>query len=264
MIRAPHGLHRVRKVITWRWMSIRAQVRNDRNMARWKRGQRIAIPVGDRLPVILCTWRRLDRLGHTLKLLSAQNIPVQALIWNNSPERSQVDAAVAAAAIPVSVHHSTRNIGGFGRFYSAREAAEAGHDRVVFIDDDQDFGPEAIGDLMRHHRPLSLSGWFAFTSPRADGAAWAAPGQAARYVGTGGMIADAAVFRDSRLFRCPRRFWFVEDYWLCAFAGHIAGYGIFRSPAQFEIIDDGRDQCYSLGVVKRRFMRYLSRHNLDL
>ena len=190
---------------------------------------------------------------------------MQVCIWNNGPDRAAVNAAAVAAQVPVMVHHSRRNIGGFGRFYLARQAAEAGHPAVVFIDDDQDFGSTTISELVGHHRPRSLSGWWAFRFPQANYSRRvpAEPGEMASYVGTGGMIVDTTVFTDERLFRCPRRFWFVEDLWLCFVASHLAGFELFKSPAHFELTEDGRDQYLSLGHTKWKFLRYLLRQGWD-
>lgn len=252
----------VRQAVSWRVMSTRTWARNLRSLGTWRRDQRVPVPLmAGHLPVIFCTWHRLGRLPRTLEMLAAQDIPVQAVIWNNSPDEETVDKAVASAPLPVTVHHSPRNVGGFGRFYLAREAAAAGFDRVVFIDDDQDFGPETIRELGAACPPRTLSGWWAFRLPQSD--FWhqeeVAPGATASYVGTGGMAADAAVFLDPGLFRCPRRFWFVEDLWLCYFASHLAGYRLVKSPASFQMIEDGRNQFIALGWVKQRFMRWLLR-----
>src|ERR1017187_2965044 len=218
--------HQVRRALTNRTTTAMTLIRNGRSLVGWKRSQRTPLPIGDRMPVIFCTWRRLERLQRTLEQLAAQDFPVQALIWNNSPDRARVDAAIRYSGIPVTVHHSQRNIGGFGRFYLAREAAEQGHDRVVFIDDDQDFGPGTMTNLIRAHRPNSLSGWwaFGFRSAAYSSKFRTAPGETASLTGTGGMVADTAVFRDPRLLRCPRRYWFAEDIWLSYVAGHLRGY----------------------------------------
>jgi hypothetical protein len=262
-------LTRGRRAVAWRLVSARTRVRHERELAGWRRGKHVPLPAGvgsGRLAVVFCTWRRLERLEHTLRLLAAQDVPVQALIWNNSPRRETVDAAVAASPIPVRVHHSPRNIGGFGRFYLAREIAEAGHDRVVFIDDDHDFGPSTVSDLLSRHEPGTLSGWWAFRFLSADygDRVRALPGELAKYVGTCGMIADTAVFRDYRLFRCPRRYWFVEDLWLCYFAEHIVGYQLFRCQAEFQRADDQQELYPTLGRRKWRLLRYLVRQGWEL
>ena len=196
---------RLRRALSGRITIARTLMRSQRRVLGWNRSQHAPTPVGDRLPVIFCAWRRLDRLERTLQQLAAQNVPVQALIWNNSPDRRRVDAAARSADLPVTVHHSPRNIGGFGRFYLAREAAEQGHATVVFIDDDQDFGPETMQDLLSAHRPRSLSGWWAlsFRSAAYDSRFRGAPGDPAGLIGTGGMIADTAVFRDAGCSGAP-------------------------------------------------------------
>ena len=257
--------YRVHRALDSRVTAARARIRSERNLAGWKRSQRTPIRVGADLPVVLSVWKRLERLPHTLGQLAAQEIAVQVLIWNNSSERGLVDAAAASAALPVVVHHSPRNIGGFGRFYLAREVAEAGHPTVVFVDDDQDFGARTVTDLVNYHRPRSLSGWWAFRflGDNYGERVPASPGETAHYVGTGGMISDTAVYRTPRLFNCPRRFWFVEDLWLCYVAQQHFGYDLSKSPAQFEFADDGRDLHLSLGRTKWTFLRYLARRGWD-
>ena len=231
-------------------------------MSGWDRAQRIpvTIPGGDRVPVIFCTWRRLARLPQMLEMLAAQDVPVQALIWNNSPDRDTVDKAAASAAIPITVHHSPRNIGSFGRFYLARELAAAGHTRVIIIDDDEDFGPGTVRELLDSCPPRSLSAWFALTYSLAD--FWAPvmpePGERVNYVGPGGMAADTAVFADPRLFTCPRRYWFLDDVWLSWFAPRFAGYTLLRSTATLEFVEDGLNQFPALQWQRQRFWRYLA------
>ena len=242
----------------------RAMIRNERRLMGWNRGQRTAMSVGDRLPVIFCTWRRLDRLARTLEQLARQDLPVQALIWNNSPDRRRVDAVARSSDLPVAVHHSSRNIGSFGRFYLARNAVEQGHHSVVFIDDDQDFGPGTMRQLLGAHRPRSLSGWWALglRSAAYSSRYRAAPGESASLMGVGGMIADAAVFLDARLYRCPRRYFFLDDIWLSYVAQHLCGYELFRISADFkfdESADDEHALYHELGQTKGRFLRYLIR-----
>jgi Glycosyl transferase family 2 len=260
-------IQRALAALEWHFTSARAQLRSVRITLGWKRKRDhlAQLQVGELLPVIFCTWHRLDRLPRTLALLAAQNVPVQALIWNNSPARGEVEAAATSASIPVCVYHSPRNIGGFGRFYLARAAARAGHERVVFIDDDQEFGPDTIARLLADHCPRTLSGWWAwrFRSDDYGNRDRASRDEPAHYVGTCGMIADSAVFGDWRLFRCPRRFWFIEDLWLCYVASHLAGYGMHCSGAKFEAAEDKHALYVTLGGAKQRFLRYLIRQGWD-
>ena len=92
------------------------------------------------MPVVMCTWQRIERLPRTLELLAAQDVPVVLYICNNNRrEADRLDALLAQSPVPVQSVHSSRNVGSFARFYLARDLAER-HDTILFIDDDQDFG----------------------------------------------------------------------------------------------------------------------------
>jgi hypothetical protein len=259
-----HLMHALR----WRSVAACTRFRHGWNLLGWARHERVAFAAGPELAVVLCTWRRLERLADTLAQLAAQDIPVQAVIWNNSPYRSVVDEIVAAAAVPATVHHSDRNIGGFGRFYLARELAAAGHETVIFLDDDHDAAPSMARELLRHHRPRTMSGWWAFRFVDDDYAnrERVAIGESASYLGTCGMICDTAIFDDPRVFACPKRYWFVEDLWLSFVASALHGWPLFRSAIDLEWVQDGRDQFHRLGMTKTRFLRHLIRRgwNLDV
>lgn len=247
--------------IQWRLNGMQAMIRGVWRLCGWKRTQKIAISIGDhdRIPVIFCTWRRLERLPKTLEMLAAQSVPLQAVIWDNSGQPDTVATAAENSPIPVTVYHSKRNIGGYGRFYLAAAAAVSGHKAVIFIDDDADFGPNMVADLLSGHQPRSVSGWFAFKTVRPAPEQVAGPGESAAYLGTCGMITDTEIFTEPSLFACPRRYWFVEDLWFSDFAAK-HGYAIYRSPSKLDIEEfrDGRNQSITLGWARWRFERYLA------
>jgi hypothetical protein len=217
-----------------------------------------------RTPVIMCTWKRIERLARTLEMLAGQEAPATLYIWNNNrAAASRVDELVSRSSIPARSIHCSRNIGGFGRFYLARDLADH-HDAAIFIDDDQEFGPSMVVDQLASFAPESLAGWWAFRY--AEGARSYAERHrvttafdSADYVGTGGMVAHTSVFADPALFRCPRRYWFVEDVWLSYFASHIRGWMLRRSLAEFEFAPDGLDIDLTLAATKVRMFRYLKR-----
>jgi peptidoglycan/xylan/chitin deacetylase (PgdA/CDA1 family) len=218
-----------------------------------------------RTPVIMAVWKRIERLPRTLELLAEQDLPATLYVWNNNRrEAERVDRMLARSPIPAQSFHCPRNIGCFGRFYLARELAGT-HDAVLFIDDDQDFARSMVADQLGSFVPRSLAGWWAFTY-RPGARSYAerdrveAPLELADYVGVGGMVADASVFTDPGLFRCPRRYWFVDDVWLSYFASHIHGWTLRRSLAEFEFApDDGLDIDLTLAATKKRMFRYLKR-----
>ena len=219
--------------------------------------------------MIMCAWKRVERLPRTLELLAEQETAATLYVWNNNRRAAErLDSLLARSPIPAQSVHCSRNIGCFGRFYMARDLADA-HDAVLFIDDDQDFGQSMVADQLASFESESVAGWWAFTyrpGARSHGERNRVETalQPADYIGVGGMIADAAIFRDPRLFTCPRRYWFVDDMWLSYYASHIRGWQLRRSLAEFRFASDGLDLDLTLGVTKIRMFRYLKRRGWDV
>jgi hypothetical protein len=218
----------------------------------------------ERVPVIMCTWRRIDRLPDTLRMLGEQDTPASLYIWNNNPrEAGQLDGLLARSPVPAESIHSSRNIGPFGRFYLARDLAQT-HDAVLFIDDDQGFGATMVSDQLASFAPRTLAGWWAFTY-RPGARSYAErdrvlePLDRAEYIGVGGMVADAAVFKEPALFDCPRRYWFVDDLWLSYYAGAVLGWTLRRSSAEFAFASDLEDLDLTMIPIKVRMFRHLKR-----
>jgi hypothetical protein len=217
-----------------------------------------------RVPVVLCTWTRVERLPRTLEMLADQDTPAVLYLWNNNRrEAERIDGVLRRSPIPAQSVHCARNIGGFGRFYLARDLASV-HDAVVFVDDDQDFGRSMITDQLASFAAGTLAGWWAFTYRRgattyAQRDRVPSPFQPADYVGTGGMVADASIFTDPGLFTCPRRYWFVEDVWLSYYASHVRGWKLHRSCAELTFSPDGHDMDTTLWAAKAKMFRYLKR-----
>lgn len=213
------------------------------------------------IPVVMCTWHRPDNLQDTIQTLQNQvGVTVRLYIWNNNPEiASEVDAAITAANLTVEAIHSDTNVGGFGRFYYARQLADK-YKYIVFIDDDQTLHENALSTLWSEAEPKKMSGWWAynFFTPWSY---WlrirAKKGGSAAYIGTCGMITDSSIFQDERLFECPKDYWFIEDLWLSYFAQHIYHWRLQRSQACFRFIPDARNQVSGLVSKKSQFLRYL-------
>ena len=219
---------------------------------------------GTRVPVVMCTWKRVERVPRTLEMLAEQDTPTVLYLWNNDARAAdRIDDYLRRGPVPAQPVHAERNVGGFGRFYLARELAAA-CEAVVFVDDDQDFGPSMVTDQLASAEAGCLAGWWAFTY-RSGAATYAErdrveePLGPADYVGTGGMVADPRIFADPGLFRCPRRYWFVEDVWLSYYASHVRGWRLRRSRAEFRFAPDEHDIDTTLWSTKARMFRYLKR-----
>jgi len=214
------------------------------------------------VPVVMCTWRRPEYFSQTLRLLEKQHdVRIELHVWNNNPAiRDALEADARQSSVAVTFRHSDQNIGGYGRFFLARELA-ARHPYVVFIDDDQLFGPSTIATLVSEARPRSASGWWAYRFPLPPSYWLRVParrGRRAQYLGTCGMIIDTSIFEDPRVFECPERFWFVEDLWLSYVADHLHRWRLTRSRARFWFIPDTKNQFAGLVSDKGEFLRYLT------
>jgi len=264
---------------TWVVRSVWRQCENAARVTGWSRagGPRThpgatapaGAPSGRSVPVVVCTWQRIDRLGRTLDLLRAQtHLDVELHVWNNNwRRRSIVDSIVSeTTGLRVEVTHSRRNIGGFGRYYLARRLASR-HPFVIFIDDDQTFSKTMVEDFMSEARVGTISSYWAFRFRSAEDY-WnqlpAEPGSRVHYCGTGGMVVDTRIFREPGLFRCPRRFWFVEDLWLSFYASHVLSWELFKSGVTLSMDNDGHDQFLFLRRKKSELMRYLVRAGWEL
>lgn len=215
------------------------------------------------VPVIMCNWRRTHRLPTIFQQLAAQHdVDVHLYIWNNNnADRDQIDEMIAdvPASLTVTVRHSPENIGGFGRFYYARELASR-FPFVIFIDDDQELPPDTIATLVGEYEPRTIKGQHAFNFA-SQASYWlrlpARRGKRATYVGTCGMIAESSIFTDPRLFECPQEYWFIEDLWLCYVAEQYHGWRLSRSRVRMKFTIDTKNQFAGLMSKKGQFLRYL-------
>ncbi|HEU4913847.1 MAG TPA: glycosyltransferase [Candidatus Saccharimonadales bacterium] len=218
------------------------------------------------IAVIMCTYKRPERLRRTLELLNNQTGCGQIClyVWNNEPKhRSSIAKTVDKyrGNVRVKIHNSAKNVGGFGRFYYAKEISDR-FPAVIFIDDDIEMADNALATLVSEYKPHSIASFHAFkfiSKCNYHRRVAARAGDRADYCGTGGMICDSRIFTEENLFNCPREYWFVEDLWLCYYAAHIMHWSVRASAAKFYCIEDGKNQFNGVADKKSLFLQYLIR-----
>ena len=208
------------------------------------------------LPVIMCTWKRVDGFNNVVKQLNSQTFKnFKLFVWNNNPSlENDFKRALSYAKFDYELYTSPKNIGGFGRFYYAKQIRRNPGlmDYCVFIDDDQTFDSNLLATFISEAKSntiLSQWGW-EFTQLNYYGEEsrrQRLPGETLHYAGTGGMIADMRVFESEGLFDCPTQYWFVEDLWLSFYANHILGFNLVKSSA---VMKNGDDQHSLYKIVK--------------
>lgn len=240
---------------------------------RWADGRfRSATVVGepgdDGIPVVMCAWKRIDRVTEVLAGLEAQegSPPLDLGIWNNNrSEHAMLLEAVRARPLrgalrSVTVVRSPFNVGSIGRFYLARRSWLRGRrGPFAVIDDDQRLPVDFFAIAAREHRPRTATGVWAFEIGEDY---WerrrAEPGGRVDHLGPGGMIADLELVSDRAFFDdLPLEHWHLDDVWMSHFApAH--GIGLARLPTDVEFVDDDHNIYLGLAEQKVAFHRWLS------
>jgi hypothetical protein len=230
--------------------------------------------VGD-LAVVICLWKRTDRVPQILDMLAAQTCakPLRVIFWNNDRRRTaqycrQIASHGSTPDHPLSVelHSSPANVGGMGRFLAMRSLTKEGYTGpFVTLDDDQDVSITFIDDLTSSYAPCTFAGSWAFWyDPIYYERRALSTGEAANYVGTGGAICDSRV-TISRLFftALPRRFFFVEDLWLSAYVAR-QEWDLRKIHTEIEFVLPEFDQHHAIFDLKTEFSMYLAQAVIPL
>ncbi|MBO1770692.1 hypothetical protein [Agrococcus sp. TF02-05] len=245
-----------------------AAVLRDRWAAgRFRASTVVGEPGDDGLPVVMCAWKRIDRLGEVLAGLDAQqgSPPLDLGIWNN--RRGDHDRLLEAvrsierrgALRSVTVVRSGFNVGSIGRFYLARRLWLSGRrGPFAVIDDDQRLPQDFFAVAASSYRPGTAAGVWAF---RVGEEYWerrrAEPGDRVDHLGPGGMIADLALVSDRAFFdELPLEHWHLDDVWMSHYApAH--GIELVRLPTDVEFVDDDHNIYLGLAEQKVAFHRWL-------
>jgi len=222
----------------------------------------------EEVPIIMCTWKRIERLPITLDCLKNQTYKnFEFYVWNNNSNIVDAVETLLDTAYPdlkVHVYHSDKNVGGFGRFMFAKRLIGK-YKYVIFIDDDLELEDNVIECFMKERKLKTIvAEWSWNFIPNSN--YWnrrpTNPGEQAHYCGTGGMILDISIFNDPLLFNCPNKFWMmVEDLWLSWLASK-RGWNLRKSQLvskdiNLREIDDGKNSYKSIIRKKSEFLQYL-------
>jgi GT2 family glycosyltransferase len=117
----------------------------------------VSQPSGERVAIVVVTHDRADLLRGLLDSLAAQTRPADAVfvVDNASTDHTcrVLDAELVAArpSLPLHVVRNEENLGGAGGFHlGMRLAYDAGHDRILLLDDDVAPAPDCLATLLAH------------------------------------------------------------------------------------------------------------------
>jgi len=211
--------------------------------------------------IIMCTWKRINKLQQTIDLLNIQtNKDFTFFIWNNNSSIVNQVNKLTEQYKWIFVKHSPTNVGGIGRFYYAREINDK-YDKIIFIDDDQIFKNTFVEDMLNNYEVKTIKSWYSWTFNSDDyfDRNKINNGENAHYCGTGICLIDSSAFNNDELFNnIPSEYAFIEDLWLSYFVTNILNWkakGLIGVWGQIQ--KDGKDQFSKLRNKKNEFLKYL-------
>ncbi|GAA2171696.1 hypothetical protein GCM10009846_06510 [Agrococcus versicolor] len=206
-------------------------------------------PGHDGLPVLMCTWARIERLAETIAELDEQrgvDRPIDLYVWNNRRDRHDDVVAIATAAArsgslrSISIVRSPVNLSSVARFYVARRLVlDGATGPFVVVDDDLRLPDDLARVALEAYAPRSAAGFWAWT---VDGPYWARTraevGDRVDHLGPAGMVADLEILRDRAFFDdLPVDDWSMDDVWLSHWMlAH--GMPMRRLPIDIDFLED--------------------------
>lgn len=224
----------------------------------------------NKIAIIMCTWQRIERFEKTLNMLVNQkDKDFDFYVWNNNKD---IVDTLEKLIVPygqhlsISIHHSEKNVGGFGRFLFANQLE--GYEYVIFIDDDQEFNSVMVENFRDKADKNALKSRWAFKTINCKYNQRQKINRnniKCNYLGTGGMIAPLSLFNEvPELFAeyetLPEEYKFIEDINLCYIAQSYGGLDLLSiaDTGFIKQIVDGKDQSDLPMMIKKiKFMTYL-------
>jgi hypothetical protein len=229
------------------------------------------------IKIILCQWKRIDNLVHTIDCLNKQlcpNFHIHLYIWNNNySQREKLKQIITHNKLLFNItwYDSLENIGGIGRFVFVNYLlSKEKFDRVIFIDDDQIFENDVIKILIMNYSRNTSYHWFGkkFYKDKNYWSSWMNRNKnpdsisypLLDYGGTGFMIIDTNVFKHPDFFYFNTKYQFVEDLWMSYFAQKILNYKLYNGVQiinKIKILRDTHEQHLNLTYLKNEFLEVL-------
>lgn len=209
--------------------------------------------------VILTTYKRLENLRGTYKSLSKQtNTDFDLYICDNSGNDPHLlnttKKNVKNFTHNVFIKEYNNEYSIFGRFFLAKELAEKGYSKIVFIDDDQIIPESFVQDCHDQYEEDTVKSFYAHFI---EGDYWKKHEvnsyEYANYAGGGGLLCNAKIFLDKTFFKCPKEYYILDDLWLSYYALKIANISIKKLNTHIKFIVDEKATAKGLKDVKREF-----------
>jgi glycosyltransferase involved in cell wall biosynthesis len=207
--------------------------------------------------LIMCTYVRFENLNTTLACINNQtNKDFDFYIVDNSGQNEKLLKYLDKfkGNLNISVHNYANDFKQFARFLLAKDLAENGYEKIIFIDDDEIIPNTFIEEChSQYDESCVKSFWAHRVNSRYKRKIKVEKEELGNYAGTGGLICSAKLFLNEDFFDCPEEYWIIDDLWLSYYVLKFTDYKIKELKTDIKFIKDRKATFLTLGDLKQKF-----------
>ena len=220
--------------------------------------------------VIMCTYLRYKNLPKTYNSLNEQtNFDFDFYISDNSNDDPHILNTTNKFAqyinynIFIKQYKNKYSI--FSRFMLAKDLAQEGYKKIIFIDDDQKIPLTFIQDCYDQYEDRVIKSFYAHDIIDDYWKKQPLKGSASgNYAGGGGLMCNSELFLHKDFFTCPEEYYILDDLWISYFGKQVAGYDIKLLKTDIRFIHDDYATAKNLVEEKQRFTdKYILKVNYE-
>jgi glycosyltransferase involved in cell wall biosynthesis len=207
--------------------------------------------------LIMCTYIRFENLSTTLACINNQtdkNFDFYIVDNSNQNKKLLKYLDKFRGNLNISVHNYSNEFKQFARFLLAKDLAEEGYEKIIFIDDDEIIPETFIQECHDQYEPDTVKTFWAHKIDKIyKKKIKLEKDEVGNYAGTGGLICDAKLFLNEDFFDCPEEYWIIDDLWLSYYLLKFTEYKIKELRTDIKFIKDRKATFLTLGDLKQKF-----------
>lgn len=205
----------------------------------------------------MCTYIRFENLQTTLSCINNQtNKDFDFYIVDNSNKHEKLLGYLDkfGNGMNITVHNYHNEFKQFARFILARDLAEAGYEKIIFIDDDEILPDTFIQECHDQYDPQVVKTfWGHMVNGVYKRKIKLEKQEIGNYAGTGGLICNSGLFLNDDFFDCPEEYWIIDDLWLSFYILKFTDLTIQELKTNIKFIKDKKATFLTLGNIKQEF-----------
>jgi glycosyltransferase involved in cell wall biosynthesis len=205
----------------------------------------------------MCTYIRFENLSATLACINNQtDKDFDFYIVDNSNQNEKLLKYLDKfkGNLNISVHNYSNDFKQFARFLLARDLAEDGYEKIIFIDDDEIIPNTFIEECHKQYDDACVKSFWAHrVNSRYKRKIKIEKEELGNYAGTGGLVCSSKLFLNEDFFDCPEEYWIIDDLWLSYYILKFTDYKIKELKTDIRFIKDRKATFLTLGDLKQKF-----------